>query len=66
MQGTPPPLARLSSRLGVPAFQYNIYGTTSEFLMEVDAGGRVELSGCVGHDVTLLESEREDLVRWLG
>lgn len=52
MQGTPPLLARLSSRLGVPAFQYNIYDTTSEFLMEVDAGGRVELSGFVGHDVT--------------
>jgi len=52
MQGTPPLLARLSSRLGVPAFQYNIYDTTPEFLMEVDAGGRVELSGFVGHDVT--------------
>jgi hypothetical protein len=52
MQGTPPLLARLSSRLGMPAFQYNIYDTTSAFLMEVDAGGRVELSGLVGHDVT--------------
>ena len=52
MQGTPPLLARLSSRLGVPAFQYNIYDSTPEFLMEVDAGGRVELSGFVGQDVT--------------
>ncbi|NOK08094.1 hypothetical protein [Corallococcus exercitus] len=52
MQGTPPLLARLASRLGVPAFQYNIYDTSSEFLMEVDAGGRVELSGYVGQDFT--------------
>ncbi|RKG94587.1 hypothetical protein D7V97_38600 [Corallococcus sp. CA053C] len=51
MQGTPPLLARLSSRLGVPAFQYNIYDSTPAFLMEVDAAGRVELSGFVGSDV---------------
>ncbi|WP_121760417.1 hypothetical protein [Corallococcus sp. AB038B] len=52
MQGTPPLLARLSSRLGVPAFQYNIYDSTPEFLMEVDADGRVELSGFVGQEIT--------------
>ncbi|NOK32483.1 hypothetical protein HMI49_04645 [Corallococcus exercitus] len=52
MQGTPPLLARLASRLGVPAFQYNIYDSTPEFLMEVDAGGRVELSGYVGQEFT--------------
>lgn len=52
MQGTPPLLARLAARLGVPAFQYNIYDTSSEFLLEVDASGRVELSGFVSHDVT--------------
>jgi hypothetical protein len=52
MQGTPPLLARLSSRLGVPAFQYNIYDSTPEFLMEVDAGGHVERSGFVGQEIT--------------
>jgi hypothetical protein len=52
MQGTPPLLARLAARLGVPAFQYNLYDSTSGFLMEVDADGRVELSGFVGHDVS--------------
>jgi hypothetical protein len=52
MQGKPPLLARLAARLGVPAFQYNIYDTTSEFLLEVDASGHVERSGFVGHDVT--------------
>nr|WP_164933292.1 hypothetical protein [Corallococcus coralloides] len=52
MQGTPPLLTRLSSRLGVPAFQYNIYDSTPEFLMEAGADGRVELSGFVGQDIT--------------
>ncbi|MDY7227610.1 hypothetical protein SYV04_14450 [Hyalangium sp. s54d21] len=52
MQGNPPLLARLAARLGVPAFQYNIYDSTSDFLLEVDGGGRVERSGFVGVDVT--------------
>jgi hypothetical protein len=52
MQGKPPLLARLAARMRVPAFQYNIYDSTSNFLMEVDEEGHVELSGFVGQDVT--------------
>jgi hypothetical protein len=52
MQGKPPLLARLATRLGAPAFQYNIYDSTPGFLLEVDASGRLERSGFVGHDVT--------------
>lgn len=52
MQGAPPLLARLATRMDVPAFQYNLYDSAPEFLLEVDAGGRVERSGFVGMDVT--------------
>ncbi len=52
MQGNPPLLARLATRLGVPAFQYNIYDSSSDFLLEVDARGRLERSGFVSVDVT--------------
>lgn len=52
MQGTPPLLARLAESVGAPAFQYNIHDSSSGFLMEVDAAGRVELSGYVAHDPT--------------
>jgi hypothetical protein len=50
MQETPPLLARLAERVGAPAFQFNIYDSDSELLMEADPSGRVELSGYVGYE----------------
>jgi hypothetical protein len=50
MQGDRPLLARLSERVGAPAFQYNIHDSSAGLLMETDASGRVHLSGYVSHE----------------
>jgi hypothetical protein len=47
LQGDRPLLVELAARLKVPAFQYNLYDSTSQFLFEVDRDGRVEKSGFV-------------------